>query len=218
LKTSSIDSLPNAKLLRLKETSSDLECVESQHQWALYARQEQLAPPGAWRNWLILAGRGFGKTRAGAEWVRRQVKCGAGRIALIAPTLADARDIMVGGESGLLAVCWKGDCTDAGRRLGRPVFQSSRRRLVWPNGAVAMLFSAEEPERLRGPQHERVWADAKTIWGALVSVAATLGAMFGLPVDAGGQAALTEAILQTVSAVAGIVAILGRVSASSRIG
>ena len=96
--------------------------------------------------------------------MREQVRRGAGRIALIAPTFADARDIMVGGESGLLSVCWKGDLTQRGAPLGRPVFQSSRRRLVWQNGAIAMLFSAEDPESLRGPQHAALWADEAAAW------------------------------------------------------
>jgi phage terminase large subunit-like protein len=212
-----IDTLPRAMLTALRETDNDVLRVLFRRDWRFFARAEQLPPPGTWRNWLILAGRGFGKTRAGAEWVRGQVKAGARRIALIAPTIADARDIMVRGESGILSVCSELDVTSDGEALGRPVYQPTLRRVVWKNGATAMLFSAEEPERLRGPQHEKLWADARTIWGALVCVAATLGAMFGLPVDAGGQAALTEAILQTISAVAGIIAILGRVSADSRI-
>jgi len=113
---------------------------------------------------MILAGRGFGKTRTGAEWVREQVKAGVKRVGLIAPTASDARDVMVEGESGLLAVCWAGDRTDDGEPLGRPAYEPSKRRLTWQNGAVATMFSAEEPERLRGPQHERIWADELAAW------------------------------------------------------
>ncbi|GAB4360982.1 MAG: terminase family protein [Oricola sp.] len=151
--------LTAAQLAALRR-ASDLEVAELLHHWPFFARPEQLPPPGRWRTWLILAGRGFGKTRAGAEWVREQVR----RIALIAPTLADARDVMVGGESGLLSVCWEGDVTRAGIRLGRPVMEISRRRAVWANGAEAMFFSAEDPESLRGPQHEGIWADELAAW------------------------------------------------------
>lgn len=156
--------MPRETLRTLREIASDRERLVLLHWWRFLARREQLPPSGDWRTWLILAGRGFGKTRAGAEWVRAQVRQGARRVALIAPTMADARDIMVGGESGLLRVCWKGDLTDAGHPLGRPVFQSSRRRLVWRNGATAMLFSAEDPESLRGPQHDALWADELCAW------------------------------------------------------
>ena len=104
----------------------------------------------------MLAGRGFGKTRAGAEWVRRLVEAGdAKRIALIAPTLHDARAVMVEGDSGLLAISppWF-----------KPVYEPSKRTLTWPNGAVATLFGAEEPERLRGPQHDAAWCDELCAW------------------------------------------------------
>lgn len=124
--------------------------------WRVWARPEQLAPDGNWRVWLLLAGRGFGKTRSGAEWVRAQVESGAAeRIALVAPTARDARLVMVEGESGLLAIA----PPDA-----RPVFESSKRQLVWPNGAVATLFSADEPDRLRGPQFDAAWCDELAAW------------------------------------------------------
>lgn len=123
-----------------------------------------MAPGGDWQTWLVLAGRGFGKTRTGAEWVRQRVKAGNKRIGLIAPTAGDARDIMVEGESGLLSVCWAGDRTVKGEELGRPVYEPSKRRVTWANGAIATLYSAEEPERLRGPQHECLWADEMAAW------------------------------------------------------
>ena len=129
--------------------------------WRRTARTAQLPPDGNWRYWLILAGRGFGKTRAGAEWVRAQVQMGRKRIALVAPTTADARDVMVEGESGLLNICAADE---------RPVFQPSRRRLVWPNGAKAFIYSAQEPERLRGPQHDAAWADELAAWANLQAV------------------------------------------------
>ena len=134
------------------------------HDWRFFARPSQLPPDGDWQTWLILAGRGFGKTRTGSEWVREQVRQGVSRIALVAPTASDARDVMVEGESGLLSVCWAGDRTYAGEIVGRPSYEPSKRRLTWANGAMATLFSAEEPERLRGPQHEVMWADELAAW------------------------------------------------------
>lgn len=143
---------------------TDEQCRALLHDWRFLARPNQIAPEGDWQTWLVLAGRGFGKTRCGAEWVREQIKAGAMRAHLIAPTASDARDVMVEGESGLLAVCWAGDRTAKGDVLGRPSYEPSKRRLTWANGAVATLFSAEEPERLRGPQSEIIWADELAAW------------------------------------------------------
>jgi len=121
------------------------ECDGLRWHWEQWARPQQLPPPGNWRVWLVCAGRGFGKTRAGAEWVRRIAREQAdARIALVAASLAEARAVMVEGESGLLACCPPG---------ARPLFEPSLRRLTWPNGAQAFLYSAAEPESLRGPQH-----------------------------------------------------------------
>lgn len=106
--------------------------------------------------WLVLAGRGFGKTRIGAEWVKDRVQRGkAGRVALVAETAADARDVMVEGESGLLSIFPKGF---------RPKYEPSKRRLTWPNGAIATTYSADDPEQLRGPQHDGAWADELAKW------------------------------------------------------
>jgi predicted phage terminase large subunit-like protein len=142
--------------------------------WRSKARPEQLPPPGDWNGWLVVAGRGFGKTRTGAEWVKENVEAGtAGRIALIAPTAGDARDVMVEGPAGILAVSspW---C--------RPEYEPSKRRLTWPNGATASTFSSEESDRLRGPQHDLAWADEiaamaepSAVWDML---------MFGLRIGA----------------------------------
>lgn len=127
-----------------------------QHKWAYWARHNQLAPPGLWTYWLLLAGRGFGKTRTGAEWVHQKVEDGtAKRIALVAPTAADVRKVMVEGESGLIATA---------KPWNRPVFEPSKLQIVWPNGAIAQMFSAEEPERLRGPQCDTFWADELAAW------------------------------------------------------
>jgi phage terminase large subunit-like protein len=111
-----------------------------------------------------VAGRGAGKTKAGSEWVRRRVKEGFGRIGLIAPTAGDGRDVIVEGESGILSVSWERDRTVKGDVVGRPLYEPSKRRLTWENGAIAMLFSAEEPERLRGPQHDSLYCDELGSW------------------------------------------------------
>ena len=127
--------------------------------WAL---PHQLPPEGDWKSWVIMGGRGAGKTRAGAEWVRAQVEGAtpeapgrARRVALVSETLDQARDVMVFGESGILA---------SSPPDRRPVWEAGRRRLVWPNGAVAQLYSAHEPEALRGPQFDAAWVDELAKW------------------------------------------------------
>ena len=127
--------------------------------WAL---PHQLPPEGAWKTWVIMGGRGAGKTRAGAEWVRSQVEGArpsdpgrASRLALVGETVDQVREVMVFGESGILA------CSPPDRR---PVWEATRKRLVWPNGAVAMVFSAHEPESLRGPQFDAAWVDELAKW------------------------------------------------------
>jgi phage terminase large subunit-like protein len=159
-----IASLPDAERAAILASLTEAQAEELLHDWRFWARPNQIAPDGDWRTWLILAGRGFGKTRTGSEWVREQVKQGVSRIALIAPTASDARDVMVEGESGLLSVCWGGDRTYSGQQVGRPTYEPSKRRLTWANGAMATLYSAEEPERLRGPQHEALWCDELAAW------------------------------------------------------
>ena len=126
--------------------------------WAFQGRSTQQPPPGDWRTWLMMGGRGSGKTRAGAEWVHA-LACRGGRhsdlrIALVAETLGDAREVMVDGVSGI--------CRIARRMV--PEFESSRRRLVWPNGAMAQIFSSEDPESLRGPQFHYAWCDELAKW------------------------------------------------------
>lgn len=132
------------------------------HDWDFWARDDQLPPPGDWLTWLMIGGRGAGKTRAGAEWIRGLALGRPGyaarpveRIALIGETLADVRDVMIEGVSGLLAVHPADE---------RPQWQPSRRRLEWKNGAVALCFSSEDPESLRGPQFEAAWADELGKW------------------------------------------------------
>ena len=123
--------------------------------WREIARAEQVAPDGDWATWLYMAGRGSGKTRAGAEWVHEQIAAGCRRIALVGGTASDVRDVMIEGESGILATARTGV---------RPDYEPSRRRLTWPSGAIATAYSAEEPERLRGPQHDGAWADELGAW------------------------------------------------------
>lgn len=125
--------------------------------WARTRRPNQAPPPGDWRTWFIQAGRGFGKTRTAAEWTREQItRHGKRRVALVGATAADTRDVMVEGESGLLTCC---------ERYGiHAEYQPSRRRVVFPNGSKAFLYSAEEPDRLRGPQHDCGWGDEIAAW------------------------------------------------------
>ncbi|BBK30575.1 phage terminase large subunit-like protein [Stella humosa] len=126
------------------------------HEWRFWARPMQLPPPPPWRVWFIQAGRGAGKTRAAAEFIRAEVTEGrARRIAIVGETAADVRDVMVEGPSGILAVSppW-----------ARPRWQPSLRRLTWANGAVATTFAAVDPEQLRGPEHDLAWADEVAKW------------------------------------------------------
>ena len=148
--------MPEAERLTTLAQLTEAERREMAHHWRLFARHEQLAPEGDWRVWLILAGRGFGKTRAGAEWVRGLAEANHdARIALVGASLAEVRSVMVEGESGILALS---------PAMRRPVFEPSLRRIVWPNGAQAMLYSAGEPDGLRGCQHSHGWCDEIAKW------------------------------------------------------
>jgi phage terminase large subunit-like protein len=149
-------ALDAAERVRKLAELNDTERRELAHHWRLWARDEQAAPGGDWRVWLIMAGRGFGKTRAGAEWIREVAgRAPDARIALVAASLIEARGVMVEGESGVLAISAPG--------YG-PRFEPSLRRLTWPNGAQATLYSALEPESLRGPQHSHGWCDEIAKW------------------------------------------------------
>lgn len=124
--------------------------------WRLWARPEQLPPPDDWDTWLICAGRGFGKTRAGAEWVRAVARSDPeARIALVGASLAEVRSVMIEGESGILAVCAPNNA---------PQWEPSLRRLSWASGARGYCYSAAEPESLRGPQHSHAWCDEIAKW------------------------------------------------------
>jgi phage terminase large subunit-like protein len=125
--------------------------------WRVQARPEQCEPSGDWwSTWLVLAGRGWGKTRCGVEWAHSHAIAGtASRIALVAPTAADCRDVLIEGPSGFLAIA---------SNSTRPTWEPSKRRLEWRNGSQATCFSAEEPERLRGPQHDLAYCDELATW------------------------------------------------------
>jgi phage terminase large subunit-like protein len=123
--------------------------------WRFWADPRQLPPAGDWHSWLMLAGRGFGKTRAGAQWVASLAERRAVKIALVAASIDEARAVLVEGQSGILAVCSAAD---------RPKWEPSRGRLVWRSGAEAFLYSGESPERLRGPEHHYAWCDELAKW------------------------------------------------------
>jgi phage terminase large subunit-like protein len=138
---------------------SDIDLDELVWDWSAWARPEQLAPEGDdWNVWLVLAGRGFGKTRLAAEWVREQAKYtteGQRRFALVARTAADVRDVIVEGESGIINISPPSE---------KPHYEPSKRRLTWPNGNTATLFTADEPDSLRGPQFTHSWGDEIAAW------------------------------------------------------
>lgn len=126
------------------------------YHWPFWARPNQLPPEGKWTTWLLLAGRGFGKSRCGAEWVRQMAFEHPGcRIALVAETAADARRVMVEGESGILAIS---------PPEFMPEYSPANRQLTWPNGSMAFTYNATQPDQLRGPQHHFAWCDELAKW------------------------------------------------------
>lgn len=155
-------SLPEKDRAKALDGLTEAQFKALEWDWLFWGRAEQIAPSGDWLTWVINAGRGFGKTRAGAEWVR-SIVCGAtptargaySRLALVAETAADARDVMVEGDSGILSVH---------PPEFRPLYEPSKRRLTWPNGATATLFNATEPDQLRGPQFDAAWCDELAKW------------------------------------------------------
>jgi phage terminase large subunit-like protein len=143
------------------ERNAALEGMDPEHllwDWSVWGRPEQHAPEGDWNVWLVLAGRGFGKTRLASEWVREQARyttTGQRRFALVARTAGDVRDVIVEGESGIMNVTPPSE---------KPLYEPSKRRLTWPNGNVASLFTADEPDSLRGPQFTHAWGDEIAAW------------------------------------------------------
>lgn len=135
---------------------SDEAKAALKYDWDFWARPAQLPPPGDWTTWLVLAGRGFGKTRMGAEWVRIKAKENPGcRIALVGETAADCRKVMIEGDSGILAISPPDFMPD---------YSPANRQLTWPNGSIALTYNATQPDQLRGPQHHFAWADELAKW------------------------------------------------------
>ena len=144
----SISLQPRRVRLAILRNLSDEQQELALGAWSFWARPEQKPPPDPWRIWLFLGGRGAGKTHAGAEWIADGICHGTmRRIGLIGATFADARSVMIEGESGLLSVS------------PSAAFEPSNRRVLWPTGAVATVISAEEPDGVRGHQFDAVWAD-----------------------------------------------------------
>jgi phage terminase large subunit-like protein len=174
-----IELLPYLTERERVEIDGLLSDVSAPDWYATQARPEQRPPLGDWRTWLILAGRGWGKTRTGAEWLRaRRDTCP--RMAIIAPTFADARDTCVEGESGLLAICKPNEVTKWNRSIGEFEFS---------NGAQVKLFSGDKPARLRGPQHHALWFDELAAFQYVQ--AAWDMAMFGLRLGDNPRAVVT---------------------------
>lgn len=174
----SIASLPETQRKKILADLTDAELGALEFDWRFWSRPDQLAPETAWTYWLILAGRGWGKTRTGAEWVRKTAQT-VDMVNLIGATADDARDIMIEGESGVLSVCPDSE---------RPQYRKSERKLIWPNGATSLVFTADEPERLRGKQHKALWADELAAWRYPESWDQ---AKFGLRLGANPQAVIT---------------------------
>lgn len=143
--------LPEQERASLLNNLTDEEAEDILYDWEVWARPHQLPPPGEWLTWMILTGRGWGKTRTGAEWVTDQAKKGAKHIALIGQTKADVRDTMIElGPSSILKVS---------NPKFYPKYESSKRRIIWPNGCVGTIYSGDEPDQVRGPSHDRAWID-----------------------------------------------------------
>jgi phage terminase large subunit-like protein len=143
----SIASLPDAERAAILASLTEAQAEELLHDWRFWARPNQIAPEGDWRTWLVLAGRGFGKTEAGAQWVKERVDSGARNIAIIAETQKDLEEVMV---SRLLSIHPQ---AEAPKVRYKPV------RLVWPNGAMALGYNGTEPDQLRGPEFDTAWVD-----------------------------------------------------------
>jgi phage terminase large subunit-like protein len=158
-----LSTFPEDVRMQMLAGMSENEAYLAMHRWDLWARPDQMAPSGEhWHTWLLLAGRGFGKTLAAMQFIRSMV-CGdtplskgnASRVAIIGDTAADVRDILILGDSGLLRIH---------PSHFRPEWQPSKRRLVWPNGAYGLTFSAQDPDQLRGPQFDCAACDELAKW------------------------------------------------------
>lgn len=156
--------LPEDVVAQALSSLSKTQLEELQKDYHFWARPEQLEPNGDWNVWFLNCGRGFGKTWTGVQWVREQVKRGEKRIAAVASTNSDIERVMVKGDSGFLNLCSKHDKTHKNQEMGFPEWSPTKRTLSWANGAKVEFYSAEEPERLRGPQFSAAWADELAAW------------------------------------------------------
>jgi phage terminase large subunit-like protein len=155
LHASSLASLPEEQRRQFLASLTPTESQVLLYDWPFWARPDQLPPPGDWSVWLLLAGRGFGKTRTICELLRSWIDRGRRRLAIVGRTAADVRDVLVKGESGIM------ECFPPWER---PHYEPSNRCILWPNGAQATLYSADKPDQLRGPQHDGAIADELASW------------------------------------------------------
>lgn len=158
-------SLPASERRKLLKRLTEKQATELIHDWRFWARPKQLTPPGDWLTWILRAGRGFGKTLTGAQWTHERALEHPRRIALVARNPAEARDVMIEGPSGILK---------AGYPKDRPLYESSKKRITWPNGSWATIYSDEEPDQLRGFSGDTAWIDelgkfkhSKEVWDNL---------------------------------------------------
>lgn len=150
----SFQTLPLTERQKRIKSLTTAQVQALKYAWEFWARPNQKEPAGDWVYWVILAGRGFGKTRVGSEQTRKWARDNR-FVNLVGATADDARDIMIEGESGILAVCPKNE---------RPIYKKSDRQLAWPNGCISLIFTADEPDRLRGKQSEKLWCDELCAW------------------------------------------------------
>ena len=176
-KANLLASLTDEEREKLLSSLSPQEMEALSYDWDFWARPNQKAPDGDWNTWVVLAGRGFGKTRMGSEWIRDKANEHPGcRIALVAETAADARDVMIKGDSGLLAV---------DPNLNEDCWSPTNRCLSWPNGSKAFTYNGTTPDQLRGPQHHYGWVDELAKFEYMQDAWDQL--MFGLGSNLGGS-------------------------------
>lgn len=153
-------ALPEEERAQILANLSTEAKANLRYNWDFWARPDQLPPPGDWTTWLVLAGRGFGKTRLGAEWVCKMAREHPGcRIALVGETAADCRKVMIEGDSGILLISPPDFM---------PEYSPANRQITWPNGSIALTYNATQPDQLRGPQHHFAWADEIAKWDQMV--------------------------------------------------
>jgi len=165
-------TLPSEEVKTALSQLTPQQAKELQYDYHFWARPKQIAPEGDWRVWFLNCGRGFGKTWTGVQWVRDQIKKGQKRIAAVAATNSDIERVMVKGDSGFLALCHEGDRDHKGNLIGYPLWSPTKRTLTWHKEgdhskreiAKVEFYSAQEPERLRGPQFHAAWCDELAAW------------------------------------------------------